>query len=317
MQSSQLVPLLIAGSSHPALAEEVSRILGIKLGEVALSRFPDGEVSFEILESVRGREVFILQSIALNPDHYLMELLIIADALKRASAKSITAVVPYYGYCRQDRKDKPREPITAKLVANLLVTSGIDHILTMDLHAGQVQGFFDIPLDNLNGRPVLAEAFKRLYKGHNCVVVTPDVGSVKIARNYAHHLGVDFVIIDKHRVDPLHIDTVRVIGDIKGKDVLLADDMCTTGVTLLSAAKACREKGAERIFAVVTHGLLVEDSLQQLGQSPIEALIITNTVPSSGRFQGSKKIHTVSIAPLLAEAIRCLFSQKSIQHLYK
>lgn len=314
---SQLDPLLIAGSSHPALAAEVSQILGLKLGAIALSQFPDGEVSCEILESVRGREVFILQTIALTPDRYLMELLIIADALRRASAKSITAVIPYYGYCRQDRKEKPREPITAKLVANLLTTSGINHVLTLDLHAGQVQGFFDIPLDNLNGRPTLVEAFKALHKDqNNCVVVTPDVGSVKIARNYANNLGVDFVIIDKHRVDPLHIDTIRLIGDVKGKDVLLADDMCTTGETLLSAAKACQEKGASRIFAVVTHGLLVGDSIENLEKSPIEALIITNTVPSTRRFERSKKIHTVSIAPLLAEAISCLFSQKSIQHLY-
>jgi ribose-phosphate pyrophosphokinase len=305
---------MFSGSSHPVLAKEVADSLNVSLGKIKIERFPDGEIFLQILENVRGRDVFVLQTVALDPNNYLMELLVMIDALKRASARSIAVVIPYFGYCRQDRKDKPRVPITAKLVANLLVTAGATRILTMDLHAAQLQGFFDVPVDNLFGRPVLVEAIKKM-SGDNIVVVTPDIGSIKLARDYATHLGVDMAIVDKSR---LEADTVRVeavIGDVKGKDVLLADDMCSTGGTLVSAAKACREKGAKRIFAVVTHGLLVGDCLEKIEQSPIEALLVSNTIPNTESVKQCKKIHVASVAPLFGQAISCIISKESISSL--
>lgn len=316
MQFSSSNLLLFTGSSHPALAQQVAEYLGVKLAKMELERFPDGEIGVQVLDNVRGRDTFVFQTVALDPNNYLMELLIMIDALKRASARSIVAVIPYYGYCRQDRKDKPRVPITAKLVANLLVNAGATRVLTMDLHAGQLQGFFDIPVDNLYGRPVLAEAFKK-FDLKNFVVVTPDIGSIKLARAYATYLGVDFAIIDKHRSSATQVEAVSVIGDVKGKDVLLADDMCTTGGTLVSAAKACREKGAERMFAIVTHGLFVGSSVEKIEQSPIEALLMSNTIPYTDRLAGSTKIRTVSVSSLFGQAISCIVSQESISSLFE
>lgn len=298
-------PVLFCGSSHPALAQEVAERLGVSLGEIEISRFPDGEISVRLAESVRGRDVFVLQTIAIDPNLYLMELLIIIDALKRSSARSIVAVLPYFGYCRQDRKDAPRVPITAKLVANLIVEAGATRVLSVDLHAGQLQGFFDIPFDHIHGSLPLLERFKELDT-RDCIVVAPDVGSVKIARNFAQHLNIDFAIISKHRVSSTNVDEVTLIGDVKGKDVLLADDMCSTGGTLVSAAKACQEKGARRIFAAVTHGLCVASAVDKIEQSPIEAVLMTNTIPYTDRLRGSSKLITVSIAPLLAHAVRCI-----------
>ena len=306
--------LLISGSSHPLLAKEIADSLKIPLGKIELSQFPDKEISVQILESVRGRDVFVIQSIAIEPNHYLMELLIILDALKRASAQTITAVIPYFGYGRQDRKDKPRMPITAKLVADLLVSAGATHILTMDLHAGQIQGFFNIPVDLLHGMIPLSDAVKELGCD-NLIVVAPDVGSVKLARSYARILGKGFAIIDKQRISASEIGVETVIGDVKGKDVLLADDMCSTAGTLVSAAKACREKGALRIFAVVTHGLLVGDALKKIEESPIEALLISNTIPYSERLVGSTKVKIVSVGGLFAHAIHCLVTQESLASL--
>jgi ribose-phosphate pyrophosphokinase len=316
LSRSSTTPILFAGSSHPALAKEVADCLGIELGKVALNRFPDGEIEVQILENVRGRDVFVLQTIALDPNNYLMELLIIIDALKRASARSIAAVIPYFGYCRQDRKDKPRVPITAKLVANLLENAGATRVLTMDLHAGQLQGFFDIPVDNLYGRPLLAEAVRKLIV-NDFIVLAPDIGSVKLARAYAAFLGVDFAVVDKHRIDAEHVEVVTVIGNVKGKDVLLADDMSSTGGTLVSAAKACREKGAHRILATVTHGIFVGDAVELIEQSLIEALLMSNTIPWTDRFASSTKMRTVSVASLFAQAIQCIISRESISSLFE
>lgn len=304
-------PLLFCGTSHPTLAKEVADHLRIPLGKIAIDHFPDGEISIQILESVRGREVFVLQSVALDPNLFLMELLIIIDALKRASAKSIAVVLPYYGYCRQDRKDQPRVPITAKLVANLLTSAGATRILAVDLHAGQVQGFFDIPVDNIHGRQPLVDKFQE-YHLKNCIVVAPDVGSVKIARAFANQLHVDFAIVNKHRVSATQVNEVTLIGEVKGKNVLLADDMCSTGGTLASAAKACQEKGALRIFAAFTHGILVGDAIEKLNKSPIEAVLMTNTIPYTDRLAGTNKLVVVSIAPLLAHAIRCIITDESL-----
>lgn len=306
--------VLFSGSSHPVLAQEVAKKLGVNLGKIHLGRFPDGETEVQVLESVRGRHVFIVQSIALDPNDYLMELLIIADALKRASAKSIIAVIPYFGYSRQDRRDKPRVPITAKLVADLLVTSGITRILTVDLHASQLQGFFNIPVDNLHARSDLIAALKPLGL-QNVIVVAPDIGSVKIARPFASMLGVDFAIIDKHRSTATQVEAVNLIGDVNGKDVLLADDMCSTAGTLVSAAKACQEKGARRVFATVTHGLMVGHSIQKIEQSPIEALLMSDTIPITDRLIGFSKIHVVSVSSLLSQAIRCIISAESLSSL--
>ncbi len=317
MHSGSSNLLLFSGSSHPVLAQQVADHLGIALSQVELERFPDGEIGVQILENVRGRDVFVVQSVALDPNNHLMELLIIIDALRRASARSIVAVLSYYGYCRQDRKDKPRVPITAKLVANLLVNAGATRVLTMDLHAGQLQGFFDIPVDNLFARPILAEAFKQSGTS-NFVVVAPDIGSVKLARSYASHLKADFAVVDKHRINSTQVEVVTLIGDVKGKDVLLADDMCSTAGTLVSAAKACREKGgANRILAAVTHGLFVEDSVEKIEQSPIETLLMSNTIPYTDRLAGSTKIRTVSIASLFGQAISCIVSQESISSLFE
>ncbi len=314
MSLSPPQPLLFAGSSHLSLATEVASQLGISLGQMQLDRFPDGEIAVQILESVRGREVFVLQSVALDPNFYLMELLIIVDALRRASAKNVTAVIPYFGYCRQDRKDKPRVPITAKLVANLLVEAGVTRILAVDLHAGQLQGFFDIPVDHVHGRQLLIDGLRDLEL-NRCVVVAPDIGSAKTARAFAGQLQVDFAVVDKHRLSAMEVGGLSLIGDVNGKDVLLADDMCSTGATLVSAAKACQEKGAKRIFGVITHGLFVDDAVTRIENSLLESVWMTNTIPYTERLKGGHKLKTISIAPLLAHAIQCIVSDESISSL--
>lgn len=308
-------PILFTGSSHPQLAKEIASNLGWKLGKLNVKRFPDGEIDLQVLDNVRGCDVFVMQTTALRPNNYLMELLIVIDALKRASARSIGVIMPYMGYCRQDRKDRPRVPITAKLVANLLQEAGATRVLTMDLHADQVQGFFDIPVDNLYGRVVLQQAIDELQLD-NMVVVTPDVGSVKLAREIANAFGVDFAIVDKHRVDANHVAYTQVIGDVSGKDVLLADDMCSTAGTLVSAAKACREKGANRVVAAVTHGLFVGSAIERIKDSPIEVLLYCNTIPETDRLEGATKLKMVTVAPLLARAIQCLLSSESISSLF-
>jgi ribose-phosphate pyrophosphokinase len=306
--------LLFSGRSHPKLAQEIAEFLGVEMGKVSIQQFPDGEISLQVLDNVRGRDVFVLQTIALDPNNYLMELLILVDALKRASAKSINVVIPYYGYCRQDRKDKPRVPITARLVANMLESAGITSVLTMDLHAEQIQGFFNVPVDNLHSRSLFAEAFREFDKS-NLIVVAPDAGSVKLTRNVASCLGVEFAVLDKLRICANEVQVVTVIGNIEGKDVLLADDMCSTAGTLVSAAKACQEKGAKRIFCVVTHGIFVGDSVEKIERSPIEKLLICNTIPWTSRLDGSTKITSISVAPLIGNAIRRILARESVSSL--
>lgn len=316
MQSSVSGPLLFAGGSHLSLSQEVAQALGVSLSGVVLGRFPDGELTVEIKDCVRGQDVYVIQTIARHPNRYLMELLLLVDALKRSSAKSVTAILPYYGYCRQDRKDRPRVPITAKLVADLLQTAGVSHVVSIDLHADQLQGFFNIPVDALCARTLLVKAFKREVSGiHNLAVATPDVGSVKLARAYAKQLGAELVIVDKVRVDAQQVKVTTVIGTVEGKDVLLADDMCSTAGTLVSAAKACREKGARRIFAAVTHGLFVGAAIERLEASPIEALFVGNTVPGNDQIAACRKIVPVSVASLIARAIHCIAAGESISSL--
>lgn len=311
--------MLLSGTSHPALAAEVAGELQVSLGKVDIERFPDEEISLQIKESVRGRDVFVFQSIARDPNYYLLELLIMVDALKRSSPKSITAVIPYFGYCRQDRQARSREPITAKLIANMIECAGTSHVLTMDLHSRPVQGFFNIPVEHLAGRPSLVEAFKKDYgdKGNNLVVVAPDLGSSKLAQGYANMLGAEIAVLDKLRHSASNVEILALTGNVKGKDVLLADDMVSTAGTLMSAAKACQEKGAKRIFAIATHGLLVANSVQALEQSPIEALYISNTIPATQSILGCKKVRIVSIAATFGQAIACMLSNESLSYLYE
>ncbi len=305
---------IFSGTSHPDFTEELARCLGIPVGKVAFEPFPDGEIYVQIQDNVRGRDVFVVQSVARDPNYYLMELLIMIDALKRASANSIVAVIPYFGYARQDRKDKPRVPITAKLVADLLATAGATRVLTMDLHAGQIQGFFDVPVDNLYGRPMLADAVQK-ENINNLIVMAPDLGAIKIARAYANHLKADFGVLDKRRVSSEEVAITSVIGNLEGRDVLLTDDMCSTGGTLVQAAHACRESGAKRIFAAFSHGLLVGEAMSHLVNSPIEKIFTTNSVPPM-EANAHEKIEVVSVANLFGEAIRCIISSESLSSIF-
>lgn len=304
---------LFSGTSHPQFAQEIADYLGIPLGKVHFEPFPDGEINVQVLDNVRGRDVFVIQSIAKDPNNYLMELLILIDALKRASAKSIAAVIPYFGYARQDRKDKPRVPITAKLVADLLETAGVTRVLTMDLHAGQIQGFFNIPVDNLFARPFLAEAIQNL-RIENLVVMAPDLGAIKKARAFANHLKADFALIDKRRVSTEVVEAYAIIGQVDGRDVVIVDDLCSTGGTLITAAEACLNAGAKRLFAAFTHGVLVGNAIEKFEKSPIEKIIMSNTIPI--HLPSNSKFLEVSVAPLFGEAIRCIIAAESISSIF-
>jgi ribose-phosphate pyrophosphokinase len=302
--------VLFAGTSHPVLAQEIAGCLGVPLGKIQIETFPDGEIGVHLLENVRGRDVFVLQTIARHPNSYLMELLIIVDALKRASARSIVAVIPYFGYARQDRKGKNRAPITAKLVADLLERAGVTSVLTMDLHTEQIQGFFNIPVDNLYARLVLAEAAKKLGLDQ-AVVVTPDIGSVKLGRSFAESLKLDLAIVDKRRVNAQHVDTNAIIGDVRGKDVLLTDDICSTGESLKAAALVCKKAGAKRIWAAVTHGLIVGRAFEE---SAIEKMLVSNTIPLL-KGVDLQRVESVSVAGLFGKAINSIVSAESISSL--
>ncbi len=295
--------MLFAGTSHRELAEQIAKNLEVELGKTLIETFPDGEIGISILESVRGKDVFVVQSMAPHPNSYLMELLIFVDALKRSSARSIIAVIPYFGYARQDRRGMGREPITAKLVADLLQRSGVTRILTMDLHTEQIQGFFDIPVDNLYARPVLVEAVRKLQPNQ---VVTPDVGSIKLACAFAEKLNIEFAVIDKRRVNANEVESA-LVGDVYQKRVLLVDDMCSTGGTLKKAALVCKRAGASAVFAAVTHGLFIGN----FENSGIEKMIMSNTVPTP-----NCSVEVVSVAPLFAEAIRSIVNAKSISSLF-
>lgn len=303
--------MLFAGSSHPELAQRLARGSHVPLGKLLIETFPDGEIGVQILESVRGRDVFLLQSAARHPNHYLMELLIMVDAFKRASARSIVAAMPYFPYARQDRKEKGRVPITAKLVANLLEKAGVTRLLTMDLHTEQIQGFFDIPVDHLYARPVLVKALKGL-KLKKAVVVSPDVGSNKMARRYAEDLGAEIALVDKRRVSAKKVEANALIGDVKGKTAILVDDMISTGTTIETAAKVCREQGAKEVVAAASHGLLMGGSHLK----GIDRLFVTDSVPPMAGTQ-APNLEVISIAPLFAQAIERLVSAQSISSLFE
>lgn len=299
--------MLFSGSSHEGLAKQVANILGIQLGEVEIEGFPDGEIGIRILETVRGKDVFIIQSPARRPNHFLMELLVMVDALKRASARSIVAILPYYPYARQDRKERGRVPITARLVADLLEKAGVTRLLTMDLHTDQIEGFFNIPVDHLRARPLLVRALQDLQL-KNPVVVAPDVGNSRMARKYAEDLRADLAIIDKRRVNAKTVAFNALIGDVTDKQVVLVDDICSTGGTLMAAAEVCRTQGASEVIAAVTHGLWAGNA----PPSGFDRFLVTDSIPEL-----NSNVDCVSIASYIAEAIQCIVSMKSISSLFK
>jgi len=304
---------LISGTAHRALAERIAETLGQPLADVHVNAFPDGETFVRIDENIRGADVFIIQPSCPPSNHNIMELLIMVDAARRASAERITAVMPFFGYARQDRKDQPRVPITAKLVANLLTSAGVSRVLTMDLHAPQIQGFFDIPVDHLYAKPVLIGYLRELLGDtSNLTVVSPDVGGVKMARSYAEALGAELAIVAKHRISATRVEAMNVIGDVAGRDVLLVDDMTETAGTLTAAADILHKHGARRIFAGVSHAVLGDLGQERLAASAIEKVITTDSVPQAF----GEKVVPVSIAPLLAEAIRRINCGQSVTSLF-
>ncbi|MBI3951974.1 MAG: ribose-phosphate pyrophosphokinase [Acidobacteria bacterium] len=305
---------IFTGNSNRPLAAEICKYLGLPLGEQTLIRFSDGEVCFQILENVRGADVFIIQSTSPPVNENLMELLIMIDAFKRASAERITAVIPYFGYARQDRKDKPRVPITAKLVTDLLETAGTHRVLTMDLHAGQIQGFFNIPVDHLFAAPVFIE-YLRNQDLSNYVVVAPDPGGVERARAYAKRLNVDLAIIDKRREKPNVASVMNVVGDVAGRNALIVDDMIDTAGTLTKVAEALVNNGARTIRASGTHAVLSGLAIERIMASPIQEVVVTNTI-DPGSWQGNKKIKCLTVAPLLGEAIRSTHEETSVSRLF-
>ncbi|MEA1974415.1 MAG: ribose-phosphate pyrophosphokinase [Bacillota bacterium] len=307
---------VFAGNSNIRLARKVCNQLGLELGDNNVSTFSDGEISVNINETVRGRDVYIIQSIApprVNTN--LMELLIMIDAMKRASAGRIIAVIPYYGYARQDRKAKARDPISAKLIANLITKAGADRILTMDLHAPQIQGYFDIPLDHLIGVPILSEYFSR-KNIEDLVLVSPDLGSVTRTRDFAERLGVPLAIIDKRRPKANEVEVMNVIGDIEGKNVLLVDDMIDTAGTITSGALALKKLGAKKVYACCIHGVFSGPALDRIENSVIEELITLDTIYNP-KISKVKKITSLSVAPIFAEAIKRIYSNESISVLFK
>ncbi len=271
---------IFSGSSNPALASEVCRYLEIPVGGAKINRFPDGEKVIRVEDDVRGRDCFVLQSTCEPVDDHLVELLIYLDCLRRASAKRITAVIPYFGYARQDRKDEGRVPITAKLVANLITIAGADRVLAIDLHAKQLQGFFDIPVDHLTGELVLNKYFRN-KKINNLTVVSPDVGNIKTAARYAEHLGGELAIVYKKRISGSEVEADEMIGDVEGRNILMCDDIIATGGTVCSAANLLKERGAEKIYVGATHGVFASQALERLAEAPFDELVVTDTIPSS------------------------------------
>ena len=308
--------IIFSGNSNLELARQVTKYLKVKLGDALVGKFPEGEIRVKINENVRGTDVFVIQSTSPPTNDNLVELLIMIDALKRASAKRITAVLPFYGYARQDRKDQPRVPITAKLVANLLVTAGADRVLTMDLHAGQIQGFFDIPVDHLLAAPVFINYFKK-KKMKNLMVATADIGGIKLAWYFAEKLNTPLAIVDKKRRAPESVEAMHLIGDVKGKDILIPDDMIATGGTLVQAANFLKSKGANDIYACMTHGLFSSQAIEKIQLAPIKELLVTDTIPQGKVIGKLKNLKILSVAKVFAEAIKRIHKEESISELFK
>lgn len=306
---------IFSGNSNPALAHQIVDYLGVELARATVSTFSDGEIRVKIEENVRGGDVFVIQSCCHPVNTSIMELLIIIDALKRSSASRITAVIPYYGYARQDRKDQPRVPISAKLMADLITTAGAHRALTMDLHAGPIQGFFNIPVDHLYATPVLLDYIKKSGFS-DCVVVSPDAGGVERARAFAKHLDANLAIIDKRREGPNQAKVMNIIGEVEGRHVLLLDDMIDTAGTIVETAQACRENGASLVWAGCTHPVLSGPAIDRIQGSCLTEVVVTDTIPLHGKDQICPKIRCLSVAPLLGEAIKRIHEEQSVTSLF-
>jgi ribose-phosphate pyrophosphokinase len=306
---------VFSGSAHPHLTREIADFLRVPVGQARLRRFPDTEVSFQIDENIRGTDVFIVQPTSKPVDEHLVELCVMMDAFRRSSASRITAVIPYYGYARQDRKDKPRVPISAKLVANLLSAAGANRVLTMDLHKAQIQGFFDIPVDHLFAAPVIVDYCSRLAHP-DLTLVSPDAGGAERARAYAKRLDAELAIIDKRRSDDGTAEVMNVVGDVTGRTCIIQDDIIDTGGTIVKAAHALKENGAERVLACAVHGVLSGAAIERIEAAPIEQLIITNTIAPSERARCCAKIKQLSVARLLGQAIRSIHEETSVSSLF-
>src|SRR3954464_4898832 len=306
---------LFSGSAHPALAQEIAEFLGVSMGHARLQRFPDTECSFQIDENIRGTDVFVVQPTCADVDRNIMELCVMIDAFRRSSASRITAVIPYYGYARQDRKDKPRVPISAKLVANLLSASGTNRVLTMDLHKAQIQGFFDIPVDHLFAAPVIIEYLSRLNYP-KLTIVSPDAGGAERARAYAKRIDAELAIIDKRRSEDGTAEVMNVIGDVQGRTCILQDDIIDTAGTIQKGASALKAAGAERVLACAVHGVLSGPAIDRIENSPLDQLIVTNTIPLSANAQQCRKIVVLSVARLVGQAIRSIHEETSVSSLF-
>jgi ribose-phosphate pyrophosphokinase len=307
---------IFSGSAHPELTRAVAEILGMSVGQAKLRRFPDTEVSFQIEENIRGTDVFVVQPTSPPVDEHIMELLVMIDAFRRSSAARITAVIPYYGYARQDRKDKPRVPISAKLVANILSAAGANRVLTMDLHKAQIQGFFDIPVDHLFAAPVIIDYLAR-QQFKDLTIVSPDAGGAERARAYAKRLDAELAIIDKRRApEDGHPEVMNVIGEVKGRTCIIQDDIVDTGGTMQNAAQALVDSGAERVWACAVHGLFSGPAIERIEGSVIERFVVTNTIPLSADKAASRKLATLSVARLLGQAIRSIHEETSVSSLF-
>jgi len=306
---------VFSGSSNEPLAGAVCKYLGIPLGGAKVETFPDGEKVIRIEDDVRGRDCFVVQSTCRPVDEYLVELLIYLDCLRRASAKRVTAVIPYFGYARQDRKDEGRVPITAKLVANLITTAGADRVLAIDLHAHQLQGFFDIPVDHLTGELVLSKYF-RDKRINNLTVVSPDVGNIKTAAKYASHLGGDLAIVHKRRLSGSEVKVGEIIGDVNGRNILMCDDLIATGGTICSAVRLVKDRGAKDIYVGATHGVFAGDAIENLSAVPIDEIVVTDTIPLSEKAKKLGSIKVLSVSAMLGEAIKRIHRDESISSLF-
>jgi ribose-phosphate pyrophosphokinase len=307
---------IFTGNANPNLAQAITRYMGIPLGAAMVSSFSDGEIQVEFRENVRGMDVFVIQSTCYPVNDSIMELLVMIDALKRASASRVTAVMPYYGYARQDRKVASRAPITAKLIADIITAAGADRVLTLDLHAGQIQGFFDIPVDHLYAGPIMAEAIRADHRPSECTVVSPDAGGVERARAFAKRIGSSLAIIDKRRSKPNESEVMNVIGDVADKDAILLDDMVDTAGTLCKAATALDRAGARNIYACCTHAVLSGSAVQKINESPIKKLYVTDTIPTEEKCASCPKLQMESVAPLLGEAISRIHREVSVSELF-
>ena len=307
---------ILSGTSNPRLSKEISKKLKLKLINTNIKRFADGEIYIEINENIRGNSVFVIQSTSTPANDNLMELLLCIDALRRSSAKNITAVIPYFGYARQDRKVAPRTSISAKVVSNLITNAGANRIVTVDLHAGQIQGFFDIPVDNLFTTPLFARYIKKKFKSKNLVCVSPDVGGVQRTRGLATKIKADLAIIDKRRPAPGKSQVMNIIGEVKGKNCIIVDDIIDSGGTIVNAVEALKKAGAIDVYVFITHAVLSGEAAEKIKRSKIKKLIITDTIDNSFKIKNNSKIEVISIAPLMAEAINRISNSTSVSDLF-